>query len=277
MPPSTLSRLDQRVAELGDTTPTTVLCVCGDVIRSRPGSPKSARPEETERALGALSLAEVASAVGAVDLVATKKAVERAASDAFEAAFADSPEERELFVASSMEGLLVRDRVASLLVAARARLDLAAGRGEASSALIEACASLEARLGSVERARATLARQLTGANAARRAALSTLTDDAAKAAWWYSDRSSDDGLLPALVGEVSADASESIRADLERSALPVRARDTLDSAALLAAAEGRLSGEARARLERRGAADADLRLGLELAVDETIEREAESA
>ncbi len=275
MPPSTLSRLDRRIAELGDTTPTTVLCVCGDVMRSRP-TPESARPEETERALSALSVGDVTQAIRTVDLVLTQTALRRAADDAFEAAFADSTEERELFVASTMEGLARRDRVASLLVAARARVELARSGGADAEDLERACADLETRLGALERSRASLARKLTGANAARRTALAALTQQAATAAWWYAERASDDGLLPALGGE-PGEITASIQADLSRSALPVSEAAALDSAGLLAASQARLDGAARARLTRRSASDADLRAALDLASDLQIERDAESA
>jgi hypothetical protein len=56
------SPFDSQLKKLGGSTPINVLTVCGDSLR-RTSHAESARPDETDRALLALSVAEVAQGV----------------------------------------------------------------------------------------------------------------------------------------------------------------------------------------------------------------------
>ncbi|HTJ84071.1 MAG TPA: hypothetical protein VL400_20265 [Polyangiaceae bacterium] len=276
MPPFAESKLDRRIAQLGGKMSTRVLVCCGDAIRKKAGEPESARTEDTERALSALSVADAAAAVREVDVSAVASSLARASADAFEAAFAESDEERELFLASAVEGLAARDRVASIAVAARARAAMAAQSGDAATSLESACADLDQRLQQAELPRVAWSRSLSGANAARRALLATLTEEAAAGAWWYAARSEDDDLLGALAGEIALEGarlSEAGRADVARSALANG--EALDSAALLGHALGRIDPAAEARAVARASKDASMREAIALAADRAIEADAD--
>lgn len=221
MPPAAPpSRLETRIATLGGSSPKTILVAVGDSIR-RPTDAMSARPDETERALAALSCRDVCEALAGVDVKACRAAIMRAAEDAFEAAFADSTEDRSLFASAALDGLAQRDRLASMETAARRRhaLSLDGGADLAGAAEIErALAAFSAQLADVDAGHASLARRLTGVNAERRAELGRLSPEVAERAWWYSARSEDDALLAVLGGEaVPQGASTDLRADLARS------------------------------------------------------------
>jgi len=276
MPPFAESTLDRRLAELGGKTPTRVLVVCGDAMRKKRGEPESARPEETERALSALSLGDAVQAVREADTRGAASGLARASTDAFEAAFADSDEERELFVASVMDGLGARDRLASIATAARARGALGERAGEDVAELVAATDELEQRLQGADAPRQAWTRSLTAANAARRAVLATLTDAAASDAWWYAARIHDDGLLAVLGGLVDADSvslGEEGKRDVARSR--IAGSDALDASAIKDRALGHGDAASDSRANRRSQSDASLREALALASDRSIEADAD--
>ncbi|MBL9027648.1 MAG: hypothetical protein JNL21_35985 [Myxococcales bacterium] len=221
MPPAAPpSRLESRIAMLGGPSTKTILVAVGDSVR-RPSDAKSARPEETERALSALSCRDVCEALAAADTTTCLAALHRAAEDAFEASFADTQEDRTLFASAALDGLATRDRLASMEAAARRKLELlmngGGNRAEASE-LEAALGALATRLQEVDGGRASLARRLTGINAERRAELGRLAPEMAERAWWYAARIEDDALLSVLGGEALPEgASAGLRADLARS------------------------------------------------------------
>jgi hypothetical protein len=271
------SPLDTRIAELGGPSTKTILVAVGDAMR-RPGDPTSARPVETGRALGALSVLDVAGVVRDVDVGACRAQLERASADAFEAAFAEAPDERTLFASAAVDGLAARDRVASICVAAERRLEMARdGASDPDAGELEgAISSLRARLSDLDRGRERFARPLTGINAERRAELARLSDEARAEAWWFAARVDDDDLLTVLAdgGHARGGSSPAVWNDLLRSKLPAfkgAERQDVLSSALARAALGRTHPEERSLLEREAARDESLARALELttaAVDE---------
>jgi hypothetical protein len=164
-----------------------------------------------------LSIAETASALAAVDAASCRSALARSGEDAFEAAFADTKEDRALFASAALDGLQERDRLASMVVAAHQKLALSKGADVA--VLSNALATLEASLADIDRGKDALARKLTGVNTERRAELGRLSPELRETAWWYAARSEDDALLGVLGGEaVPEGASRALVADVERSA-----------------------------------------------------------
>jgi hypothetical protein len=207
------SLIEQRITEAGGPSPINVLVVCGDALR-RASFPESARPEDTERALEALSIEDASAAVLAIDFVGVKRDLTRAGQDAFDAAFTDDPEERTLFASAAMAGLAGRDRAASALAAAQMLLSMSTSETESLSTAI---ASAKQSLGDCDQGAASLARSLTGINRERRAELAKLDAGATKDAWWYSARSSeaDDALLLAL-GALSSEAERALSPEGQR-------------------------------------------------------------
>jgi hypothetical protein len=221
MPPAvTPSRLERRIAALGGPSTKTILVAVGDSIR-RPSDASSARPDETERALVALSPADVTTALRGVDATSCRAALARAGEDAFEAAFAESSEDRALFASAALDGLAVRDAIASMGAAARQKLALMRGAATdvaAAGDLEAALTTFTSQLATIDAQNASIARRLTGINAERRTELGRLSADLREEAWWYAARSEDDALLAVLGGEAApGDASAELRADLARS------------------------------------------------------------
>jgi hypothetical protein len=240
------SPFDSQLKKLGGNTPINVLTVCGDSLR-RTSHPESARPDETDRALLALSVAEVAQGVRGVapDLHAE---LQRAGAEAFEAAFADSGEERTLFAESSRGALVARDRAESVLVAARRRIELAK---DDLSELIRQVDALEARLVDVDAPQKSLARSLTGINPERRRELATLDEGMKARAWWFSKMAEPehDGLLQSL-GDLGAGTPAELQ--------------LRDDSALRRVNLGGADPVELARLERRAARDPSLARSLEV-------------
>lgn len=264
MPPVSIrpSMLEQRCKEFGGKTCVTVLVACGECLR-RVESPESAPPIEIERALAALSVQEVEAALAGADLVTTRRDLTRAGSEAFEAAFADSDEERSLFQKSAFEALFSRDRLASMLAAAEAK---GAAAGADGAPLAAAVAALRGRVGEVDQAvRGAVVRSLTALNGERRAALARLTEAARREAWWYGERAgeADDDLLAAL-GALEPGAGAAAHDDeLRRAALPSAAR--LEASALRHVSLGRDGGAERAFLDARARGSQTTKSALELA------------
>ena len=279
MPPVTLRKpvLDQKISEAGGPAPKNVLAVCGDMIR-RSSHPDSARTEETERALRALSPAHVALALGALDVAQIQRETARAIEESFEAAFADTPEERAMFAASAMSALKGRDQLESVLAAARAHVSMSEVLGGASvDAVRGAVDALEQAAASLDRQLSARVRSLTAVNPERRAELAKLDESARSRAWWYSARADegDDDLLVALADLPGGDASvthlgSAAQADIGGSALLTLDRAAED-ATLRRAAQGTTTATERAWLSARAAADASLAADVALAVDRSID------
>lgn len=263
MPPVSVPRpssLDQRCKELGGTSCTTMLVAVGEALRHEV-NPESA--VEIERALAALSVADVASALASVDIEATKHEVQRAGSEAFEAAFADSDEERTLFQKSAVEALFSRDRLASMLAAADAKRR--AHEGVEAETLGKAVQQVRAKTESLDVSVKSVTRALTAINGERRAALGRLKEAARAEAWWYLERSAeaDDDLLGTL-GSLDRTAPAGVHAaELSRAALPKASR--LEASALHRVSLRTDGAAERAFLEARAARSVQTKSALELA------------
>lgn len=277
MPPFTQRRraIDQRTAELGGKTPATIMVACGEVLRMKEPASESAR-SEAEGALVVLSLQEVETSLSSVISGATRGELKLAMSDAFEAAFADGSEERALYGASVVAGLLARDKVASLCAAARARLTMGPESSTQKSAVNLALAHLVNEMAALDGELSLQARSLTGINRERRALRDKLTPEERDAAWWYSARSdeSDDRLLAAL-GDISPAAgglavTAAVQADLTACRLSKPGRDGIESS-LRRVALGAASRGERDWLTARVAGDATLQTALSLADDASLE------
>ncbi|NUP14153.1 MAG: hypothetical protein HOW73_49600 [Polyangiaceae bacterium] len=288
MPPATIRKptLDQAITDAGGPVPSTVLVVCGQMMRqSRRAS--SARPEETERALRALSPDAVVTALAAIDVTSVKSELTRAVEESFEAALAEEAQERTMFATSAMSGLAARDKVASTLTAARARLDLlqkdqgqntSSPQSEGARALSDAIASTERAIADIDASLRVRSRSLTGVNRERRAELAKLDPQERERCWWYADRSDegDDDLLVALADLPGGKASvtrlgPAAQADIGASAL-IDLNMEAASSALRRIALGAATAEERAWIAKHAAVDASLKQALDVAQDTQIER-----
>lgn len=269
MPPVSVPRpssLELRCKELGGTSCTTMLVAVGEALRHE-ATPESA--VEIERALSTLSVADVASALVSVDVEATKHEVQRAGSEAFEAAFADSDEERTLFQKSAVQALFSRDRLASMIAAADAKRR--AHDGADAETLGEAVREARAKTGALDLSLKSVTRALTAINGERRAALARLTEAARAEAWWYLDRSAeaDDDLLGTL-GSLDRTAPAGCHsAELGRAALPKASR--LEASALHRVSLRTDGAAERAFLEARATRSTQTKSALELASAELDE------
>lgn len=283
MPPATIRKttLDQKIAEAGGPVPINVLAVCGDTIR-RSKHPSSARPEEAERALRALSVADVVDALCAVDGAQVRAELTRSFEESFEAAFAESDEERSMFATSASAALAQRDRVTSVLVAAHARAGFGDGGGDDLARLKAEIQRVELTIGNVDQELRKRVRALTGINRERRAELDKLDADQRAAAWWYADRSErDDDALLAALGDLDGTSaakgtlSDRARADLANSASATGKLDPASS--LRRASEDRASSVELGWLASAAQKNDGLRAALELSSDRSIEDASEGA
>lgn len=258
--------LEQRIAEAGGSSPMTVMVVCGDMLR-RSSHPSSARPEETERALSALSVEAAIEALSSVDGAAVEQALSRAADQAFEAAFADDEQDRVPFARGAMDGLDARDRVASLVAAATAKLSAVRGGGGDGAGLERAIEATRASMAGVDAKMQSKARALTGVNRERRAELLELDASERALAWWYASRSeaSDDELLAALGGVEGISPQGAVVADLAASRLPDGR--TLEASALSRVSLAQARGAEHSYLEARARASEPLARALAAAAE----------
>jgi len=280
MPPLTSIRkspLDQKISEAGGPTTKTVLVVCGEMMR-RSKHPSSARPEETERALSALSVSDVTQAVAGLDVASAKGELARAIEDAFEAAFADSEEDRTLFTSSAMSGIAARDRLASAIFGARQKLALASGDAGVEG-LAASLATVEDSLAALDEQLRPQVRSLTSVNPERRAELSMLDPELRETAWWYAARSDegDDQLLAQLGGApldsaLAINDSAETKADLAASSLPSFDAETEASGVRRAALRIASPGE-QTWLDHRATGREPLRRALDLALDTSLEKD----
>lgn len=284
MPPATIRKttLDQKITEAGGPVPINVLAVCGDTMRRSKHS-SSARPEETERALRALSVADVMDALCSVDASSIRTELTRSFEESFEAAFAENDEERTLFATSAVAALAKRDRVTSVLVAARVRAGFGGDDGADDLARLKAeIQRVELTIGNVDQELQKRSRSLTGINRERRAELEKLDVDQREGAWWYSDRSNrdDDTLLAALGDLEGTSAAKGTLSDLARADLANSASATgkLDPASSLRrASEGKSSAAEIAWLARAAQKNENLQRAVELSSDRSIEESSEGA
>jgi hypothetical protein len=269
MPPVTAKKpaQDKLVADLvvglHSKMAAVVVQAAGDVLRrsARCGAELVA---EADEALAALSTADVRAVVSAIDVEGCRRSVERAGAEAFEAAFAESPEEREVFATSAHDALLARDRAESSLAAGRrraatadaaAKAELEAILGERSSAL----RSLDATFGG------SVGRSLTAITDRRRASHADLDESSRATAPWFASFADADDMLAGLAGVKTTELSASTRAALEASSLPgfVHRRDETswadaESSALCRVSLGDATPAERAFLEARAKGDAAL-------------------
>ncbi len=269
MPPLTAPKPDTyvetRVASLSskETAPRETLAAVGDLVRRRARHP--AMDEILSSALVALRSEEVVAALSELDPITCEESVARAAAEAFEAAFADSPEERELFAEAAVAGLLVRDRIESVVVAAT-RYAEACGADDVRAAL----GVLGPRFEEVDRALVRRhARSLTGINPERRACLEELDEEARPRAAWFAARVETDGLLEALAASPApaGGTSAAVREDLTLSALPRFAAKTQGARRDFSDAES--SALFHVALARASASEREF-LGLRAEKDETL-------
>jgi hypothetical protein len=141
---------------------------------------------------------------------------ERGAAEAFEAAFAESDEEKNLFSASAQQALKWREELECYL-AALSRWEQLHNRPSTQSQKLTAHA---AQLDRMVRAKI---RSFVPLNAWRRTELSRLDDSLRASAWWFSARVQCDGLLAALADSKRVDAQhlascDDCQRDLKRSA-----------------------------------------------------------
>lgn len=234
-----------RKEALTSTNTTVVVAMVGEVLR-RQGSCGQELVEQATAALARVSQADVDAAVRSISVTACRADVVRASEEAFEAAFADSNEERALFAKSALEALLSRDRVESTLFAARA---FAKAKGGASAELssddVEALGTLDGELGR------SLGRSLTGINAERRASLGDLDASERGHAVWFASLLDADDLLPALAGQKTSELSPAARDALASSRLPEKSSDEMNASALSRLAVKTLSAEEKSLLSAR--------------------------
>ncbi len=253
------STIDTNVQKLGGPTPRNVLTVCGDALR-KSSLKESARPEETDRALLALSVEDVTAGLKSVSLKAVGEAVTRAGNEAFEAAFADDDGERCLFAESACGALQIRDGVQSMLTAARRRGELVASKGNSASVkgdgteeIAAAVAAVEADLVFIDRQKMAISRMLTGINPERRKALLSLDVSERDAAWWFSSLAdAENDTLLAKLGDLGDKAND--------------ARPAFDQdSALRRVSLGVASSREAELLDARASSNAPLREALDLA------------
>ncbi len=159
------------------------------------------------------------SLVSAIEPAAMTEALRAAAADAFEAAFAETDDERKSFTTSAVDALLRRDAAESTLIAAARRAELSADENGAT--LRAAVLDVERALSNVDRClENATGRELTGINAARRERLGDLDTAARERASWFSAFVENDDMLPALSGAPVATPTAATTASLEASKLP---------------------------------------------------------
>jgi len=244
--------VDPRTEGLKSANTSVVLATAGDVLRRQQGTGK-ALVDQANAAIAKLSREEVQSVVRSMSVQACRAEVTRAAEEAFEAAFADGPEERSEFAKSALEALSSRDRLESTLVATRTWSTHHGVPSQSISSQNETIdlgnipselAKLDGDLGR------SLGRSLTGINAERRAALADLDPSERDRAVWFGSFLDADDLLQALAGTRSKDLSEGAKSALAASSLPSMT-DSADASALARVAMQTISHDERAVLQSR--------------------------
>lgn len=234
---------EARSQGLKSTTPAVVVATAGEVLR-RAERVGPALVEQAQQALSKLSQPDVEAALQAISVVDCRSDATRAAALAFDAAFADTPEERTELAKSALEALRSRDRIESTLFAASA---FARDRGVTLD-VDRNSADLGRLDGDLGR---SLGRSLTGINTERRASLLELDSAERERAVWFGSFLDADDLLPALAGDTSSELSSAARDALTRAALPSKSSDDLVASAIGRLAMKTLGADEKAFLASR--------------------------
>jgi len=182
--------------------------------------------------------------------------LQRAASQAVEAALPDVPEEAETIAGWAMQDLLARDRLESTLVA----LERLAALGRDDARLV--ASQLRQVVGGVDASCRNTVTALTSLNAYRRPEAGLLDEPERRRAWWFAARSGidDDLLVPILGGERQGTLPPAERAAGEVVMSKRARRISYDD--LLRFDLGLSSDDERESIRRRAANDSELRLAL---------------
>ena len=282
MPPVTIKKpqeslsptyVSARVEALQSKSPSVVLAAAGDLLRRSQrlltaGAGREVM-EQVERAIQQITIADATAAVVAIDVASCRSSVERAGGLAFDAAFADTPEERGKCAQAAVDALLTRDAVESTLVASKRRMTNEAAQKAASllSAVEEKTAAMrtvDALFGQ------SVGRELTGINEERRALLRDIDAALHDECPWLTRFGGADDMLQVLGGTKTSDMSEGAAAALRASSLPgfasrskgSSAHVDAEASALSRVALGAASDDERAFLERRAKRDDALAVAL---------------
>lgn len=234
---------EARSQRLKSTNTAVVVAAAGEVLRRKESAGK-ALVEQAQQALMKLNQSDVEASLKAISVAACRSDVSRAAEQAFDAAFADSAEERAELAKSALASLRSRDDIESTLFAAKS---FASDRKVSLD--VDASAADLGRLdGELGR---SLGRSLTGINAERRASLAELDPSERDRAVWFGSFLDADDLLPALGGTKTSDLSAASRQALATAALPGKSSDATVAAALAHVAMKSASAEEKALLTSR--------------------------
>lgn len=172
-----------------------VLEAAGDLLRRA----AALTPDTTKvsAVLGLVSEAGLASWSDGIQLPELRSRLQRAASQAVEAALPDSPEDGERLTTWAMQDLQARDRLESALVA----IEALAGRGRGDAKVL--AERLRRAVEDVDQACRPSARGLSALNGHRRGEAALLDSAHRARAWWFSERSGieDDALVQVLGGD----------------------------------------------------------------------------
>lgn len=225
--------------------------------------------EELLQGLSGIDATTLSRVVSAIDVEVVSQKLRSAASEAFEAAFAESDAEARTFRSSACDALSARDALDNVYVTTRALRD--AGTDVAGT-----LGALEAALEQIDATGKKLARELSGANAERRKRAEGLEPEAMARAYWltsYADPAYDALLVMLGAEEADAKASAEIQSVLAASKLPagaLRGRDDASrsdvvSSALVRAAHGIEIDAERDFVARLAKGDAAVASALDLA------------
>lgn len=238
---------EARSQRLKSTNGTVVVAAAGEVLR-RQQSVGKALVEQAQQALMKLNQSDVEASLKAISVSACRSDVTRAAESAFDAAFADTPEERAELAKSALASLRSRDDLESTLFAARTFARDHEGSLDVDAIFSKSAADLGQLDGDIGR---SLGRSLTGINAERRASLAELDPSERDRAVWFGSFLDADDLLPALGGTKTSDLSAASRAALATAALPRKSSDATVAAALAHVAMKSASAEEKSLLTSR--------------------------
>jgi hypothetical protein len=191
-----LSRYQARRHQLagGTTSVGGTLEAAGDVLRRgvRLGT------EGVTPALRALSRPQVEAWVRTLKTVELRTTLLRAAEEAVEVVLGEGSEEAELWRASAMDGLVARDRAASL---ARALGEWEAIHGPLEGEAAQLRSSFLQSLGNIDAALRPRARWFIPLNPHRREERDMLDQNERTQAWWFSSRSDCDDLAATWIAK----------------------------------------------------------------------------
>lgn len=231
-----------------------LLEAAGDLLRRR--GALGVKPDVVDGSLRAIPERALRSWVDGVHVPELITRLERAMSQAVEAAIPDSPEDGEAMAKFAVQDLQARDRLESALVALETL-----GRAGRADAKALAGRLREAVTAVDRRCRAGVA-SLTPLNGARRAEAALLDTEFRGQAWWFSERIGidDDQLVPVLGGE----AKGSVPPELKQVSAEVtrKRRRPVGFDDLLRLDLGLSSPAEEALIRRQADADPELKLSL---------------